>query len=186
MNTVLYQKKNNTTYVTKLIQKQYVFIILSCFELFSISEAVIHISDMCYSFSVNAALTFVILEVFLVTVYISAKTDLSSLSFPLPSVCPDHCKLACTDNGECCHSQCLGSCTEPHNDMACSACLHYNLEGRCVPDCPADTYKFEGWRCITLDLCSNVHLPSDTHFVIHGGECMPDCPFGFTRNETNR
>ncbi|XP_047451408.1 insulin-like growth factor 1a receptor [Mugil cephalus] len=101
-------------------------------------------------------------------------------------VCPDHCKLACMDNGECCHSQCLGSCTEPHNDMACSACLHYNLEGQCVPDCPPGTYKFEGWRCITLDLCSHVHLPSDTHFVIHGGECMPDCPSGFTRNETNR
>uniref|UniRef100_A0AAQ6A252 Tyrosine-protein kinase receptor n=1 Tax=Amphiprion ocellaris TaxID=80972 RepID=A0AAQ6A252_AMPOC len=101
-------------------------------------------------------------------------------------VCPPHCKLACTDKGECCHSQCLGGCTEPHNDMACSACLHYYHEGRCVPDCPPNTYKFEGWRCITMDLCSQVHLPSDTHFVIHGGECMPDCPSGFTRNETNR
>ncbi|KAM3610116.1 uncharacterized protein V6R79_025621 [Siganus canaliculatus] len=101
-------------------------------------------------------------------------------------VCPDRCKLACTDTQECCHSQCLGGCTEPNNDMACSACLHYHHEGRCVPDCPADTYKFEGWRCITMDLCSQVHLPGDTHFVIHGGECMPDCPSGFTRNETNR
>ncbi|XP_044049962.1 insulin-like growth factor 1a receptor [Siniperca chuatsi] len=101
-------------------------------------------------------------------------------------VCPEHCKLACTDKGECCHSQCLGSCTEPNNDMACSACLHYNHEDRCVPDCPPGTYKFEGWRCINMDLCSQVHLPGDTHFVIHGGECMPDCPSGFTRNETNR
>uniref|UniRef100_A0A671WYI0 Tyrosine-protein kinase receptor n=1 Tax=Sparus aurata TaxID=8175 RepID=A0A671WYI0_SPAAU len=101
-------------------------------------------------------------------------------------VCPDHCKLACTDKGECCHSQCLGSCTEPNNDMACSACLHYHHEGRCVPDCPPDTYKFEGWRCITMDLCSQVHLPIDMHFVIHRGECMPECPSGFTRNETNR
>ncbi|XP_068168131.1 insulin-like growth factor 1a receptor isoform X2 [Antennarius striatus] len=70
--------------------------------------------------------------------------------------------------------------------MACSACLHYYHEGRCVPDCPPDTYKFEGWRCITMDLCANVHLPGDTHFVIHEGECMPDCPSGFTHNETNR
>ncbi|XP_029378614.1 insulin-like growth factor 1a receptor isoform X1 [Echeneis naucrates] len=101
-------------------------------------------------------------------------------------VCPDHCKLACTDKGECCHSQCLGSCTEPNNDMACFACLHYFHEDRCVPDCPPGTYKFEGWRCITMELCSQVHLPSDTHFVIHAGECMPDCPSGFTRNETNR
>ncbi|XP_026167794.1 insulin-like growth factor 1a receptor [Mastacembelus armatus] len=100
-------------------------------------------------------------------------------------VCPDHCKLACTDKGECCHSQCLGSCTEPNNDMACSACLHYLHEERCVPDCPPGTYKFEGWRCITMDMCAQVHLSGDAHYVIHGGECMPDCPSGFTRNESN-
>ncbi|XP_034445106.1 insulin-like growth factor 1a receptor [Hippoglossus hippoglossus] len=107
-------------------------------------------------------------------------------SYQCQKVCPEHCKHACTDKGECCHSQCLGSCTEPNNDMACSACLHYFHEDRCVPDCPLGTYKFEGWRCITMDLCSQVHLPGDSHFVIHGGECMPDCPSGFTRNETNR
>ncbi|KAK2842226.1 hypothetical protein Q5P01_012426 [Channa striata] len=101
-------------------------------------------------------------------------------------VCPERCKLACTDKGECCHSQCLGSCTEPNNDTACSACLHYLHEERCVPDCPPGTYKFEGWRCITMEVCSQVHLLSDIHFVIHGGECMPDCPSGFKRNETNR
>ncbi|KAF7670294.1 hypothetical protein LDENG_00018690 [Lucifuga dentata] len=110
----------------------------------------------------------------------------SSPSFLSPPVCPDNCKHACTDKGECCHSQCLGGCTEPNNDMTCSACLHYYHEGRCVPDCPPDTYKFEGWRCITMDLCAHVHLPGDSHFVIHGGECMPDCPSGFTRNDSNR
>ncbi|KAM7396670.1 hypothetical protein PAMP_019694 [Pampus punctatissimus] len=101
-------------------------------------------------------------------------------------LCPEQCKYACTDKGECCHSQCLGGCTEPNNDMACSACLHYNHDDHCVPDCPTDTYKFEGWRCITLDACSQVHLAGDPHFVIHRGECMPDCPSGFIRNETNR
>ncbi|XP_013858973.1 insulin-like growth factor 1a receptor [Austrofundulus limnaeus] len=101
-------------------------------------------------------------------------------------VCPEQCKLACTNKGDCCHSQCLGSCTEPNNDMACSACIHYNHEGRCVPDCPPGTYRFEGWRCITMDLCAQVHLPSDPHFVIHDGECMPECPSGFKRNEINR
>ncbi|XP_061781014.2 insulin-like growth factor 1a receptor [Nerophis lumbriciformis] len=101
-------------------------------------------------------------------------------------VCPGHCKHACTDEGECCHGQCLGTCTQPNNDTACSACLHYYHEGRCVPECPPGTFMFEGWRCITMDLCSQVHLPSDIHFVIHEGECMPDCPSGFARNETNR
>ncbi|XP_029008650.1 insulin-like growth factor 1a receptor [Betta splendens] len=101
-------------------------------------------------------------------------------------VCPGHCKLACTDKGECCHSQCLGSCTEPDSDAACAACLHYLHEGRCVADCPPGTYTFEGWRCITLEVCSQVHLLSDNNFVIHGGECMHDCPSGFMRNETER
>uniref|UniRef100_A0A8C7ZHT9 Tyrosine-protein kinase receptor n=1 Tax=Oryzias sinensis TaxID=183150 RepID=A0A8C7ZHT9_9TELE len=100
-------------------------------------------------------------------------------------VCPDQCKLACTDDGQCCHSQCLGGCSEPNSDRACSACLHYFHNERCVPDCPPGTYKFEGWRCITFEMCSQAHLPSDTHFVIHGGECMPDCPSDFTRNKTN-
>ncbi|XP_014004580.1 insulin-like growth factor 1 receptor [Salmo salar] len=102
-------------------------------------------------------------------------------------VCPEKkCeRRACTDGGECCHAQCLGSCTEPDDDMACAACLHYYHEGRCMQDCPPDTYKFEGWRCITMDLCDRVHLAGDFHFVIHGGECMPECPSGFTRNESN-
>ena len=52
--------------------------------------------------------------------------------------------------------------------------------------CPPGTYTFEGWRCITMDLCSRLHLPNDHALVIHGGECLPDCPPGFTRNESNR
>uniref|UniRef100_A0A3B4CE23 Tyrosine-protein kinase receptor n=1 Tax=Pygocentrus nattereri TaxID=42514 RepID=A0A3B4CE23_PYGNA len=100
-------------------------------------------------------------------------------------VCPKECgQRACTVNNECCHPQCLGSCTVPNSDRACAACQHYYHEGRCVQDCPPGTYKFEGWRCITMDLCSRVHLPDYDRFVIHGGECMADCPPGFTRNES--
>uniref|UniRef100_A0A4W4DND1 Tyrosine-protein kinase receptor n=1 Tax=Electrophorus electricus TaxID=8005 RepID=A0A4W4DND1_ELEEL len=99
-------------------------------------------------------------------------------------VCPERCgQRACTSSGECCHPECLGSCTVPDSDRACAACQHYYHEGRCVPDCPQDTYKFEGWRCITMDLCSRIHLPDYEQFVIHGRECMSDCPPGFTRSE---
>ncbi|XP_062380455.1 insulin-like growth factor 1 receptor isoform X2 [Sardina pilchardus] len=98
-------------------------------------------------------------------------------------VCPEHCGVrACTDAGECCHPQCLGSCTAPDNDMACAACARYYHEGRCVAECPAGTYRFEGWRCISMDVCAKVHLPETECFVIHAGECMPDCPPGFNRN----
>lgn len=108
------------------------------------------------------------------------------LCFSFP-VCPKECeKRACTYKGKCCHPQCLGSCTEPDNDKACAACQHYFHEDRCVEACPPGTYKFEGWRCITMDMCARVHLPSEVDFVIHNGECMPECPPGFTRNETQR
>uniref|UniRef100_A0A667ZF97 Tyrosine-protein kinase receptor n=1 Tax=Myripristis murdjan TaxID=586833 RepID=A0A667ZF97_9TELE len=100
--------------------------------------------------------------------------------------CPEKCAhRACTADGECCHPQCLGSCTVPGSDTACAACLHYYHQGRCVADCPAGTYRFEGWRCISGELCSKVHLPDFDSFVIHGGECMPDCPSGYTRTVPN-
>lgn len=101
--------------------------------------------------------------------------------------CPAKCETrVCTESGECCHPQCLGSCTEAGNDKSCAACQHYSYEGHCVPDCPAGTYRFEGWRCITMEMCARVHLPSEVDFVIHDGECMPECPPGFTRNESQR
>uniref|UniRef100_A0A3Q2T685 Tyrosine-protein kinase receptor n=1 Tax=Fundulus heteroclitus TaxID=8078 RepID=A0A3Q2T685_FUNHE len=97
--------------------------------------------------------------------------------------CPEKCgRQACTADGECCHPQCLGSCTLPDDDTACAACVHYYHNGRCVADCPPGTYRFEGWRCISAEFCSKVHLPDYYTFVIHGGECMTDCPSGYTRS----
>uniref|UniRef100_A0A8C3AWX1 Tyrosine-protein kinase receptor n=1 Tax=Cyclopterus lumpus TaxID=8103 RepID=A0A8C3AWX1_CYCLU len=94
--------------------------------------------------------------------------------------CPEKCaRQACTAEGECCHPQCLGSCTAPESDTACAACAHYYHQGRCVADCPRDTYKFEGWRCVSKELCSKVHLPDFNSFIIHGGECMSECPHGY-------
>ncbi|XP_029430824.1 insulin-like growth factor 1 receptor isoform X2 [Rhinatrema bivittatum] len=100
-------------------------------------------------------------------------------------VCPVVCgKRACTDHGECCHPECLGSCYAPDNDTACVACRHYFYRGRCVTNCPLNTYKFEGWRCVTQDFCSKVPTEINEYekFVIHSGECMQECPSGFMRN----
>uniref|UniRef100_A0A8C4I7F7 Tyrosine-protein kinase receptor n=1 Tax=Dicentrarchus labrax TaxID=13489 RepID=A0A8C4I7F7_DICLA len=100
--------------------------------------------------------------------------------------CPEKCvRRACTADGECCHPQCLGSCTVAGSDTACAACVHYYYQGRCVADCPQGTYKFEGWRCISAELCSKVHLPDYDSFIIHGGECMSECPSGYTRTAPN-
>ncbi|XP_020797355.1 insulin-like growth factor 1b receptor isoform X2 [Boleophthalmus pectinirostris] len=100
--------------------------------------------------------------------------------------CPEKCgRQACTVDGQCCHPQCLGSCTVPGSDRACAACVHYYHEGRCVPDCPPGTYKFEGWRCISAEVCSKVHTAGYDIFIIHAGECMPECPSGYTRTAPN-
>ncbi|XP_070619089.1 insulin-like growth factor 1 receptor isoform X3 [Erythrolamprus reginae] len=103
--------------------------------------------------------------------------------------CPSSCgKHACTDQNECCHPECLGSCTAPHNSSACVACRNYYHDGTCVPTCPPNTYKFEGWRCISKENCSRIpssDLPGEYEsFVIHDDECVQECPPGFVRNDT--
>lgn len=55
-----------------------------------------------------------------------------------------------------------------------------------MAQCPAGTYKFEGWRCVSVEFCSKVHLPDPHTFVIHGQECMPECPSGYTRSTTDK
>ncbi|KAG8145206.1 hypothetical protein E2320_013572 [Naja naja] len=105
--------------------------------------------------------------------------------------CPSSCgKHACTDQNECCHPECLGSCTAPHNSSACVACRNYYHDGTCVPTCPPNTYKFEGWRCITKENCSRIPssdlLGEYESFVIHEDECIQECPPGFVRNDTQR
>ncbi|XP_066448944.1 insulin-like growth factor 1 receptor isoform X2 [Eleutherodactylus coqui] len=100
-------------------------------------------------------------------------------------VCPSECgKLACSDQNECCHPECLGSCTAPNNDSACVACQHFYYEGRCIPSCPENTYSFEGWRCITLEHCASVHTmyTGANPFIIHNGECIDECPSGYIIN----
>ncbi|KAM4747534.1 insulin-like growth factor 1 receptor [Rhinophrynus dorsalis] len=103
-------------------------------------------------------------------------------------VCPSMCgKRACTDRKECCHPECLGSCTAPDNDTACVACRHYFYEGRCVQSCPTNTYLFQGWRCITREECAKVHtsVTGVNPFIIHKGECMEECPSGFMLNSSH-
>ncbi|ELK24196.1 Insulin-like growth factor 1 receptor [Myotis davidii] len=102
--------------------------------------------------------------------------------------CPSACgKRACTENNECCHPECLGGCTAPDDEAACVACKHYYHEGVCVTDCPPNTYRFEGWRCVDRDFCATIPNADSFElegFVIHDGECMQECPSGFIRNDS--
>uniref|UniRef100_A0A7N4P4U9 Tyrosine-protein kinase receptor n=1 Tax=Sarcophilus harrisii TaxID=9305 RepID=A0A7N4P4U9_SARHA len=131
---------------------------------------------------------FITLPTFLNTNRISTLSKSSEINHALLlfSVCPSSCgKRACTDQNQCCHPECLGSCSAPDNDTACVACRHYYYGGTCVPTCPPNTYKFEGWRCVDKDFCASVHSAEANEyekFVIHNDECMQECPSGFIRN----
>lgn len=119
----------------------------------------------------------------------TGNTTLSYGALPFVlTVCPSSCgKRACSDNNECCHPECLGSCYAPDDNTACVACLHYYHDGTCVTSCPPNTYRFEGWRCVDRDFCANIlSVDEGEGFVIHDGECMQECPSGFIRNGSQR
>ncbi|NXA23564.1 INSR protein, partial [Ibidorhyncha struthersii] len=106
-------------------------------------------------------------------------------------VCPAACKSqGCTSDGQCCHSECLGDCTEPNNPEKCVACRNFYLEGKCVDTCPPGYYRFEGWRCVTFSFCQELHnkcknaRESGCH-VIHNNECVHECPSGYIMNSSN-
>ncbi|XP_069505328.1 insulin receptor [Ambystoma mexicanum] len=108
-------------------------------------------------------------------------------------VCRAGCKSqGCTPDGQCCHSQCLGNCYEPNDPTKCVACRNFQYNGLCMETCPPNTYKFEGWQCVTFNFCQELHnkcknlrKPDCHQYVIHKNECLPECPSGYIMNSTN-
>ncbi|XP_063002373.1 insulin receptor-related protein [Elgaria multicarinata webbii] len=105
-------------------------------------------------------------------------------------VCP--CKVggaatACTRAEECCHKECLGSCSRPRDRHACVACRHFYFNGHCLSSCPDLTYEYEGWRCVTAEDCASLRKVSEdaSKFVIHQKQCLSECPSGYKRNESS-
>ncbi|KAM9294553.1 insulin receptor-related protein [Gastrophryne carolinensis] len=103
-----------------------------------------------------------------------------------------HCgpNIACTYAGECCHKECLGGCSRPGDSRACVACRNYFFKDQCLPSCPAKTYEYEGWRCITAEYCSSLRKISEfpresSKFVLFGNRCLSECPSGYTKNESS-
>ncbi|XP_070688502.1 insulin receptor b [Pempheris klunzingeri] len=109
-------------------------------------------------------------------------------------MCLDNCKHgACSLQGQCCHDQCLGGCSEPGNASSCVACRNLQHGNSCVEKCPPGYYVFRGWRCISFSFCQELHnqckqtkkLNLDRElgcheYVIHNGACIPECPSGYT------
>uniref|UniRef100_A0A671YWV3 Tyrosine-protein kinase receptor n=1 Tax=Sparus aurata TaxID=8175 RepID=A0A671YWV3_SPAAU len=109
-------------------------------------------------------------------------------------MCLDKCKHgACSLQGQCCHDQCLGGCSEPGNASSCVACRNLQHGSTCVEKCPTGNYVFRGWRCVSFGFCQELHnqcrqtkkLDQDREsacyeYVIHNGACIPECPSGYT------
>ncbi|KAK2835511.1 hypothetical protein Q5P01_015995 [Channa striata] len=109
-------------------------------------------------------------------------------------MCLDNCKHgACSLQGQCCHDQCLGGCSEPGNASSCVACRNLQHGNTCVEMCPPGYYVFRGWRCVSFSFCQDLHnqckqtkkLNQDREsscyeYVIHNGACIPECPSGYT------
>lgn len=108
----------------------------------------------------------------------------------LPPVCPSICKShGCTAEGLCCHSECLGNCSEPDDPTKCVACRNFYLDGRCVETCPPPYYHFQDWRCVDFSFCQDLHNRCKNsrrqgchQYVIHNNKCIPECPSGYTMN----
>ncbi|KAF6734817.1 Insulin receptor [Oryzias melastigma] len=108
--------------------------------------------------------------------------------------CLDKCKHgACNSRGQCCHDQCLGSCSEPGNASSCVACRNLQHGNTCVDKCPPGHYVFRGWRCVSFSFCQERHNQCSQikkqnqdreagcfEYVIHEGACIPECPSGYT------
>uniref|UniRef100_A0A4W6FNT2 Tyrosine-protein kinase receptor n=1 Tax=Lates calcarifer TaxID=8187 RepID=A0A4W6FNT2_LATCA len=98
-------------------------------------------------------------------------------------MCLDNCKHgACSLQGQCCHDQCLGGCSEPGNASSCVACRNLQHGNTCLEKCPPGYYVFRGWRCVSFSFCQlNQDRESVCHeYVIHNGACIPECPSGYT------
>ncbi|XP_033821219.1 insulin receptor b [Periophthalmus magnuspinnatus] len=114
-------------------------------------------------------------------------------------MCSDSCKHgACTPQGQCCHDQCLGGCSEPGNYSSCVACRNLQHGSTCVDKCPPGYYIFRGWRCVSFSFCQDLHnqcqqikkMNQDREsncfeYVIHNGACIPECPSGYTTVNSN-
>uniref|UniRef100_A0A8C4FDH7 Tyrosine-protein kinase receptor n=1 Tax=Dicentrarchus labrax TaxID=13489 RepID=A0A8C4FDH7_DICLA len=91
--------------------------------------------------------------------------------------------IACSLQGQCCHDQCLGGCSEPGNASSCVACRNLQHGNTCMEKCPPGFYVFRGWRCVSFNFCQKLNQDRESgcyEYVIHNGACIPECPSGYT------
>ncbi|XP_043194328.1 insulin receptor-like isoform X1 [Amphibalanus amphitrite] len=90
-----------------------------------------------------------------------------------------HCQTLQFKN---CHPFCEGGCTHTGvrpSPRDCVTCKDVVLNGECMENCPKDTFLYEGWRCISMEECIKM-TDGTKRFKAHMGQCVLDCPAGFT------
>uniref|UniRef100_A0A8C3A3X6 Receptor protein-tyrosine kinase n=1 Tax=Cyclopterus lumpus TaxID=8103 RepID=A0A8C3A3X6_CYCLU len=109
-------------------------------------------------------------------------TILSTLSVT-KTVCAPQCNSRCfgRNPSECCHIECAGGCTGPH-DANCFACRNFNNSGACVPLCPQTliynkhTFKLEPNPNAKYQYGSICVAQCPPNFVVDGSSCVSNCP----------
>uniref|UniRef100_A0A8C3G5C6 Receptor protein-tyrosine kinase n=1 Tax=Cyclopterus lumpus TaxID=8103 RepID=A0A8C3G5C6_CYCLU len=99
------------------------------------------------------------------------------------TVCAPQCNSRCfgRNPSECCHIECAGGCTGPH-DANCFACRNFNNSGACVPLCPQTliynkhTFKLEPNPNAKYQYGSICVAQCPPNFVVDGSSCVSNCP----------
>lgn len=87
------------------------------------------------------------------------------------------CVVGTTDL--CCHTNCLGGCSEPNDPAKCDACKKYRIwdTGVCVNKCPPNTYLIDDLHC--KEDCPGWQEPNLKRHRVLDGRCIGDCPAGY-------
>ncbi|CAL8352882.1 unnamed protein product [Gadus morhua 'NCC'] len=101
------------------------------------------------------------------------------------TICAPQCNGRCFGRspGDCCHMECAGGCTGPH-DTNCSACRNFNNSGSCVPQCPKThiysklTFKLERNPSAKYQYGSICVAQCPSNFVVDESSCVSSCPKG--------
>ncbi|KAI1697236.1 protein tyrosine kinase domain-containing protein [Ditylenchus destructor] len=108
------------------------------------------------------------------------------------TACPNVEDSGCTDDGQSCHTLCMGGCSIPDDPGACHSCRGLDVDGICVKECPGGMYEQLGRRCLTEKECHDLHPVTasprrndKSAWKTFGNQCHYVCPNDFQEDPNN-
>ncbi|XP_067952059.1 insulin-like peptide receptor [Watersipora subatra] len=105
------------------------------------------------------------------------------------STCQDVCtckgNTGCDTNGKCCHSQCLGGCTQINSARHCYVCQKVSYNGECLSECPERNANGEpllemlNRYCVTRAEC----IFDNKLNKFHENKCVLKCPRSYIEHK---